>query len=235
VPQYFTRRWNPLSKLLLYGAPLLLAGAAWGAGKVVRSPFVTGVNDPPLQPVPFSHEQHVGRLKLDCRYCHTSVEESSFAGIPSTEICMQCHSHVWTGLQALEPVRSSQQTSIPLAWIRVHNLADFAYFDHSIHVKKGVGCVTCHGRVDRMPQVWKTQTLYMEWCLDCHRRPEEYVRPREEVFNLAWQPPATRREWTELAERLKLDPAPSNQRELGHALLEKYRIERETSCSACHR
>jgi hypothetical protein len=202
--------------------------------QVVRSPFMTGVNRPVRQPVPFSHEIHAGRLELDCRYCHTTVERSAFAGMPSTDICMQCHQHVWTGLPQLEPVRASYRTALPLAWMRVHNLPEFAFFDHSIHVQKGVGCATCHGRVDRMPVVWQTQTLHMQWCLECHREPERFVRPREEVFNMAWQTPADPRGLEHLARRVGLETTPTDQRELGLALVAKYRIHRYTSCSNCH-
>lgn len=234
MPQYFRPRWNAVARITLYGAPLLLVALAWGATRLSRSPYVTGTNQPIQQPVPFSHEVHVGGLKLDCRYCHTSVENSWFAGIPSTEICMNCHTHIWNGLQSLEPIRSSYRTGIPNSWIRVHNLPGYSYFDHSIHIAKGVGCVTCHGRVDRMPQIWQAESLQMEWCLECHRRPEKYVRPREEVFNLAWQPPGSQQELTALAERLKLPKEPTSLRELGLQLVEKYDIQRQTSCSVCH-
>jgi hypothetical protein len=159
-------------------------------------------------------------LGLDCRYCHTSVETSSFAGIPPTETCMTCHSQIWSESPMLEPVRESYRTNRPLAWNRVHDLPDFAYFNHGIHVAKGVGCVSCHGRVDLMPLMWKEQPLTMEWCLGCHRAPERHVRPREYVFNMEWQPP-------------------SAQLALGKELVHEYGIETETgrltNCSTCHR
>jgi len=153
---------------------------------------------------------------IDCRYCHTSVEDSSFAGIPPTQTCMNCHSQLWTESPILEPVRASYRTGEPLVWNRVHDLPDFAYFDHSIHVAKGVGCSTCHGPVDKMPLMRKQNSLQMEWCLDCHRHPERYVRPREEVFNMSYM-------------------APANQLELGQKLVAANRIRKMTDCNACHR
>jgi hypothetical protein len=155
---------------------------------------------------------------IDCRYCHTSVEQSAFAGIPPTKTCMNCHAQLWADSPILEPVRESWRTGRSIEWVRVHNLADFAYFNHSIHVSKGVGCVTCHGRVDEMPLMWKVNTLYMEWCLECHRNPERYLRPREHVFSMDWQP-------TE------------DQVALGRRLMQEYKIRDVrllTSCSTCH-
>ena len=139
--------------------------------------------------MPFSHEHHVRGLGIDCRYCHTSVEKSSFAGIPPTETCMTCHSQIWTDSPMLEPVRTSLRTNTPIRWNRVHDLPDYVYFNHGIHVQKGVGCVSCHGRVDQMPLTWKAEPMTMEWCLSCHRNPEKHLRPREEVFNMDWVPP----------------------------------------------
>src|SRR4029077_19142589 len=141
---------------------------------------------------PFSHEHHVAQLGIDCRYCHTSVETSAFAGMPPTATCMNCHKQIWTNTALLEPVRTSFSTNQPLRWSRVHDLPDFVYFNHSIHVAKGVGCATCHGRVDGMPLLFQNASLQMEWCLDCHRNPAKYIRPKDQVFNLAWQPPADR-------------------------------------------
>jgi len=181
-----------------------------------RSSYVTEVGVARSQPVQFSHKHHVGDDGIDCRYCHTSVEESSFAGIPSTKICMNCHTQIWAESPILEPVRESFRTGKSLEWTRVHNLPGFVYFDHSIHVHKGVGCTTCHGRVDQMPLMWRENTLYMEWCLECHRNPERFVRPREQVFNMDWQPP-------------------SDQIVLGQKLVQEYKIAQLTSCSVCHR
>lgn len=195
---------------------ITMGGWAWNA--VYWSPYTTRVRIPRDQPVPFSHAHHVGGLGIDCRYCHDSVEDSSFAGIPSTETCMTCHSQLWTDAPLLSPVRKSLATNRRLRWHRVHDLPDFVFFDHGIHVSQGIGCVTCHGQVDRMPLVWQEHTLYMKWCLDCHRRPEEFVRPREEVFNLNWRPPTNR--WAQ-----------------GRDLVERYGINTEqlTDCSMCHR
>lgn len=168
------------------------------------------------QPIPFSHEHHVRGLGIDCRYCHTSVEESAFAGIPATKVCMTCHSQVWTEAELLEPVRESFRTDLPIPWTRVHDLPDFSYFNHAIHLKKGIGCSSCHGRVDQMPLMWAESTLHMEWCLECHREPERFVRPREELFNMSWEPLEQ-----PLAERL--------------ALLEEYDVRPNTDCNTCHR
>jgi hypothetical protein len=151
-----------------------------------------------------------------CRYCHTSAEDSRFAGIPPTKTCMNCHSEIFADAPFLEPVRASLSTNTPIKWTRVHDLPDFVYFDHSIHVSKGVGCTTCHGQVDKMPLMYQENSLQMEWCLDCHRAPEKYVRPRSEVFSVAYQPP-------------------SNQAELGARLVAEYQIQKLTSCSTCHR
>ncbi len=216
MPQIFHRSTNTLSRVSIFGAVFFLAGLLWFLVILNRSSYVTQAEVPRAQPVPFSHKHHVTGIGIDCRYCHTSVEESSFAGIPPTETCMTCHSQIWADSPMLEPVRESFRTGKPIEWIRVHDLPDFVYFNHSIHVHKGVGCKTCHGPVDQMPLVWKSETLNMEWCLECHREPERFVRPREEVFNMAWEPPADRRS-------------------LGLQLVKANRIESLTYCSVCHR
>jgi hypothetical protein len=181
-----------------------------------ESPYITEVGVARTQPVPFSHKHHVGDDGIDCRYCHTSVETSSFAGIPPTKTCMNCHSQVWSDSPVLAAVRDSFRDDRSIQWIRVHNLPGFVYFDHSIHVHQGVGCSTCHGRVDTMPLTWRENTLYMDWCLECHRQPEKYVRPRKDVFRMDYVPPA-------------------NQLELGQKLVQEYKIQKLTSCSTCHR
>jgi hypothetical protein len=216
VAQIFHRSANTFSKLTIYAAVLIAAAFALIIGQLVRSPYATNVGVVLPQPVPFSHKHHVSGIGIDCRYCHTTVEESAFAGIPSTKTCMTCHSQVWADSPTLEPVRASFRDNRPLKWTRVHDLADFAYFDHSIHLKKGIGCVSCHGQVDDMPLMWKTATLQMEWCLNCHWNPAAHVRPREEVFNMRWEPPADR-------ERLAM------------TLIEEYGIRNKTDCSVCHR
>jgi hypothetical protein len=216
MAQIFHRSTNTISRLSIFGAVFLVALLTWLVGMIDRSPYVNERWVVPEQPVPFSHKHHVSDDGIDCRYCHTSVETSGFAGIPPTKTCMNCHSILWSDSPMLEPVRESFKTGKPLEWTRVHDLPDFVYFDHSIHVHKGVGCATCHGPVDRMPLTWRENSLQMEWCLECHRNPERYVRPREEVFNMAWQPPA-------------------NQETLGRELVRAYGIQQKTSCSVCHR
>jgi hypothetical protein len=218
VAQVFSAGANIASRISIVGLVLLLGVVALASFAFYRSPYVTEVGFPIDQPVAFSHKHHVEGLGIDCRYCHTSVEESSFAGIPPTHTCMSCHSQVWTEAPMLEPVRESWATGEPLEWIRVNDTPDFVYFNHSIHVEKGVGCVTCHGRVDQMPLAWKGATLHMQWCLECHRNPEEFIRPKEEVFNMEWE-------------------APANQTEVGLKLVEEYgiRVGQLTNCSICHR
>jgi len=218
MAQIFHPSTNTVSKVSIFGAVFVLVGVAWAAGVVTRSSYVNHVGVAREQPVPFSHKHHVTDVGMDCRYCHTSVEDSSFAGIPPTATCMNCHTQIWAQSPMLEPVRESWRTGESLQWNRVHDLADFVYFDHSIHSTKGIGCDTCHGRVDQMPLVWRESTLFMEWCLECHRQPERYVRSVEEVFNPDWEPPADR-------DRL----------EYGRELVERYEIESLTSCNTCHR
>lgn len=218
MPQVFHRSFNTLFRAGIVAAILLLVLLGVGLWAIGGSSYVTGANNVVVQPIQFSHEHHVGRLGFDCRYCHTSVEKSQYAGMPSTETCMNCHSQIWVGAEILRPVRESYRTGQPLIWNRVHNLQQFVYFDHSIHVQKGIGCVTCHGRVDQMPLLRQVVPLTMSWCLDCHRQPERFVRPREEVFNLQWQPPG-------------------DQQQLGRQLVKEYNIRSPwvlTSCSFCH-
>lgn len=182
MAQIFPESTNTFAKATIFGAVFILAAIAWAVSMWARSSYVTEVNVVRDQPVPFSHDHHVSGLGIDCRYCHTTVETSAFAGIPATEICMGCHSQIWNDSPLLAPVRESYRTGKPLEWTRVHDLPDFVYFDHSIHVAKGIGCESCHGRVDRMPLMRRAASLQMEWCLDCHRRPEPNVRPQSELF-----------------------------------------------------
>ena len=216
MAQIFHRSTNTISRVSVFGGIGIVAVLVATLAAINRSSYVTEVGVARSQPVQFSHKHHVNDDGIDCRYCHTSVEKSSFAGIPSTKICMNCHTQIWAESPILEPVRESFRTGKSLEWTRVHNLPGFVYFDHSIHLHKGVGCTTCHGRVDQMPLMWRENTLYMEWCLECHRNPERFVRPREEVFNMDWQPP-------------------SDQIALGRKLVQQYKIESLTSCSVCHR
>lgn len=195
-------------------------GVALGLGGILnnieRTSYVTDVNVPRAQPVMFTHKHHVSGVGMDCRYCHTSVEFSSSAGIPPTETCMGCHSQIWSEAPILEPVRESWRSGRSIQWNRVHDLPGYVYFNHSIHVTKGMGCQTCHGRVDLMPMVWKENTLLMEWCLDCHRAPEKYIRPKDQVFNMEYMPPG-------------------DQAALGAKLVAEYKVRKLTDCSVCHR
>lgn len=217
--QNFPRWTNVVAKIGLLCLVLLIAMAIWGSLIYTRSSYGSGVGVRPVQPVPFSHEHHAGKLGIDCRYCHGSVESSSFAGIPSTETCMNCHSQIWVGSEMLEPVRESYRTGESLIWKRVNNVPGFVYFNHSIHVYKGVGCSSCHGQVEQMPFTFQTESLLMEWCLDCHRHPEQHLRPIEDIFDMNYQPP-------------------ENQTALGRKLMKEYSIRNTnylTSCSVCHR
>jgi Cytochrome c7 and related cytochrome c len=216
MAQLFRRSANTIAQASIAGVVILVLGMGWLIATVSRSSYVTGAGETRPQPVPFSHKHHVGGLGLDCRYCHTSVEESAFAGVPPTKTCMTCHSQIWSTSPMLEPVRASFRNNESLRWTKVHDLPDFVYFNHSIHINKGVGCVTCHGRVDRMPLMWQENSMQMEWCVHCHREPERYVRPREYVFSMDWQPPA-------------------DQLALGKRLVQEYKIQKLTDCSTCHR
>ena len=211
--------FNTVANASLVGTIVLVLGGVWAACAVERSPYVTDAGVFRMQPVPFSHEHHVRGLGLDCRYCHTSVEDSGFAGIPPTKTCMTCHSKIWTNAELLEPVRESWRTDTPIHWQRVDVLPDFVYFNHGIHVAKGIGCATCHGRVDEMPLTFQAASLQMEWCLTCHRHPERFIRPRSEIFDMDWKPPPDQeRVGAELARRYNLLPK---------QLLQ--------NCSLCHR
>src|SRR5678809_735135 len=190
MPQIFHRSANTLSKVSLAGILLLVGGLIGLAMLLGRSSYVTRAHEYIEQPVQFSHLHHVLDDGIDCRYCHTSVETSSFAGIPPTKTCMNCHSQIWTNAPMLEPVRESFKTGRSLVWNRVNDLPDFVYFDHSIHINKGVGCNTCHGPVDRMPLMYNYASLQMEWCINCHRNPAKELRPRDQVFNMRYQKPS---------------------------------------------
>jgi hypothetical protein len=216
MAQIFHRSTNAIARITILGAVFIVAIVTWLLMVVFRSDYLTEARVVRDQPVAFSHKHHVGDDGIDCRYCHTSVETSSFAGLPPTETCMTCHSQIWADSPMLEPVRASFRNNTPLRWTRVHDLPDFVYFDHSIHVKKGIGCSSCHGAVDEMPMMWRENTLLMEWCLACHREPERYVRPREAVFRMDWTPPP-------------------NQHDVGRKLVEQYKIRSLTDCYTCHR
>jgi hypothetical protein len=216
MPQIFHRSANTLSKLSLAGLLMFVAGLILTAMIIGRSSYATRAQEFVEQPVQFSHRHHVLDDGIDCRYCHTSVETSPFAGIPPTKTCMNCHSQIWATAPILEPVRASFRDDTPIRWTRVHDLPDFVYFNHSVHVKKGMGCETCHGRIDEMPLTLQQNTLQMDWCLNCHRNPENYVRPRGEIYTMGYRPPVP-------------------QSVLGPQLVKEYGIRGNTSCSTCHR
>ncbi len=219
MAQIFHRSTNTISRLTIYLTLVIVGVLLMVTDRIQRSGYITSANVVVEQPVPFSHKHHVADAGIDCRYCHTSVEDSAFAGIPPTRTCMNCHSLLFANSPFLEPVRASYRTGAPIEWNRVHKLADYVYFDHSIHIAKGVGCATCHGQVDQMPLVRQVATLQMEWCIDCHRQPEKYLRPKDQVFNMAYQ-------------------APPDQIALGLKLKQEYHIrsaQELTSCSTCHR
>jgi len=216
MAQVFHHSINTVARGSMVLGAIAVATSGYLVLYAARSPMVTRQGEAREQPIPFSHVHHVRGVGLDCRYCHTSVEQGSFAGIPPTSICMNCHRQIWSDSPTLEPVRSSFRENRPIHWVRVHDLPDFVYFDHSIHVNKGVGCTTCHGQVDQMPLVWQQNTLLMEWCLGCHRAPEKFLRPKEEVFSTSWRPPP-------------------DQLERGRELVKAYHVRTRTSCSTCHR
>ena len=287
MAQIFDRSSNALARASLVLTGLIVIALGVTLDQLQRSPWVTRQGQRPDQPVPFSHKHHVQGLGLQCQYCHVTVEKSSYAGIPPTKTCINCHSQIWTNAQLLEPVRSSWATGQSLVWTKVHDLPDFVYFSHEIHVNKGLGCSSCHGRVDQMPLMYAQNTLQMEWCLDCHRNPAKHLRPTSQIYNMAWEEPAAERPvWCSVGDErsdmptaenvdcVTKDPAESgaeiaslqiptglarakaaesvavtmpsapsykkftNQDEMGHFLLEHYKIRnpRElTSCEVCHR
>jgi len=216
MSQIFHPSTNTIARVSIFGLVFFVAFVGWVAMMLDRSTTVTRERQVFEQPVPFSHKHHVTDDGIDCRYCHTSVETSPFAGIPPTKTCMNCHSQLFATEPILEPVRASFRDDKPLHWVRVHDLPDFVYFNHSIHVKKGMGCETCHGRVDQMPLMQQVNTLQMEWCLNCHRNPENYVRPRSEITTMGYRPPVP-------------------QSVIGPQLVKEYGINSLTSCSTCHR
>ncbi|MBS1912212.1 MAG: cytochrome c3 family protein [Bacteroidetes bacterium] len=218
MAQLFHRSSNTLSKVSIFAVLFLIAGALAFLYAYHNSDYMTYVDVPREQPVQFTHEHHVAGLGIDCRYCHTSVEKSSFAGIPPTETCMSCHSQVWTNAAILAPIRESFRTGIPVKWTRVHDLPDYVFFNHSIHVAKGIGCESCHGRVDKMPLMWKANTLYMQWCLSCHRDPAKNIRPRDQIVTMGYKPA-------------------EDQAVLGPKLVNEYHVnvKQLTNCSICHR
>lgn len=218
MAQVFNPSTNTIAKVTLYAAVLLLAAAGWVCVSIDRSSYNTGQDVVRPQPVQFSHAHHVSGLGIDCRYCHATAETAAFAGIPPTATCIGCHKIIWATSPALLPVRESDRTGQPLHWTRVNDLPDFVYFNHSIHVAKGIGCASCHGRVDRMELLSQAVSLKMQWCLDCHRHPERQIRPRESVFDMSY--------------------SAADQDTLGPRLVREYHVrdpETLSNCSICHR
>jgi hypothetical protein len=216
MAQIFPRRSNALARGSILGGLVFLVVLLSAYWVYLRTPLFTGVDAPVSQPIPFSHQLHAGNLGIDCRYCHTTVETSAFAGMPDTKTCMNCHSLIQTQSPNLAPLRQSVATGQPIHWNVVNNLPDYVFFDHSAHVNKGVGCSSCHGAVDQKPVMTKGASLQMGFCVNCHTHPEQQVRPQNEVFDMQWQPPA-------------------NQAALAAQLMHDENIESKLSCSTCHR
>jgi len=229
MAQIFHRSTNLISRASIFGGVLGIGGLAFALYAIAMSPWYTEQNVVRQQPVPFSHRHHAGELGIDCRYCHTSVEKSSFAGLPPTETCMSCHSQIWTNASMLEPVRASYRDNTSIEWTRVNALPDFVYFDHSIHVAKGIGCTTCHGPIADMTLTYRAGTLYMSWCLECHRQPEKYVRPKSEVFNPYYEPPSRSSPLTFEGKTY------TDQLAFGRVAVKEYKIQSLQYCSTCHR
>jgi hypothetical protein len=232
MPQVFHRSTNTISWLSIALAAIAVGVFFFAAEQLQRSPYTSWRGVARTQPVPFSHQHHVGGLGIDCRYCHTSVEVSSFAGIPPTKTCMNCHAQIWTNAEMLAPVRESFRSGNSLVWERANQVPDFVYFDHSIHINKGVGCESCHGPVDRMPLMLAEYSLQMEWCLECHRAPEKFLRPRAEVFNMRYEQPSAEKPLAMDGKKFTDQPS------LGTYLLRKYKVRSVydiTSCNTCHR
>jgi hypothetical protein len=232
MPQIFHRSTNTISRVSIILALLLVTGFLGAALELQRSPYYSWRDIRREQPVPFSHQHHVAGLGLDCRYCHTSVEKSNFAGIPPTNTCMNCHRQIWTNAPMLEPVRESFRSGKSLVWTRVNSVPDFVYFDHSIHINKGVGCNSCHGPVNKMPLMYAENSLQMEFCLDCHRAPEKQLRPKAEVFNMDYKQPSSDEPVEVNGQKF------TDQAGLGTYLKKEYHLRSErdiTSCNTCHR
>lgn len=231
MPQIFPKAFNPIARIILIGIPFIAGSTGVGLAAFYRSSYTTGVYEIPPQPVAFSHAHHVGQLGIDCRYCHTSVETSSFANVPPTKTCMNCHQQIWQGADLLSPVRDSYRNNTPIEWNRVNNLPQYVYFNHSIHIAKGVGCVYCHGRLDEQNLTMQARTLLMEWCIACHREPEKHLRPKSQVTSMTYTP-------AKAGNDPRGEPYPTNQKELGPLLKKEYKVRDSitlTSCSMCHR
>ena len=220
MAQVFSRSANNIAKISLVVAAILAGTAFYVYTQVSRSSYITGRYLEKQQPVQFSHKHHVGDDGIDCRYCHSTVETSASASLPPTQTCMNCHNQIWSDSPYLEPVRASFRENTPIQWERVHDLPEFAYFNHSIHVAKGVGCASCHGDIANMPAVYQENTLQMEWCLSCHRNPAPNIRPKSEIYNTSWNPS---------------NITPEQQLEVDEKIKNLRSKEILTSCSTCHR
>jgi hypothetical protein len=216
VAALFQRSANGYLRTTLGFAALVLVGCPCALWIYVRTPYVTGETYGADQPVNFDHRHHTRDEGIDCLYCHYTAERSPYAGIPPTSTCMGCHNQIWNDDIQIEPLRRSYWSNEAIAWNRVHDLPDFVYFDHSIHVNNGVGCVTCHGRVDEMPRVFQAKPLTMGWCLECHRDPNPFLRPLDEITNMEWDPQGD--QWL-----------------IGADLAQEFDVERPTHCTVCHR
>lgn len=219
MAQIFSEWTNKVPLYIVLALALVAPAAALGVWYFF-SPEYTDVGYQPEQPIAYSHELHVGQLGLDCRYCHVNVERAAVASVPPTSVCMNCHRLVGRDLATLELLRQSSETKQPIRWVRIHKVPEYAYFDHSIHVRAGVGCSTCHGDVAQMVEVRQVEPLSMGWCLECHRNPAPYIRPQDQITNTSWRPP-------------------EDQLEVAQALLAERGIEMTTGtrsdCSTCHR
>ncbi len=217
MSQIFKSSTNSLARVsIILGIVVLAAGGGALFELIADSNYATRQGDAREQPIPFSHAHHVGSMGIDCRYCHTSVENSDWAVIPPTKTCMNCHSQIWINSSTLEPVRESFRTNQSIKWTKVYDLPDYVYFNHSIHVKKGVGCETCHGRIDEQPLTYQNPSLQMRWCLDCHRNPEQYLRPKDKITTMGYVPS---------------EP----QEQLGARLVKEYHVQKLDTCWTCHR
>ena len=217
MPQLFKSSANSFARTSIILTVLTLGGLGGALFELIAdSSYATRQGDAREQPIPFSHTHHVGSMGIECRYCHTGVENSQHAMVPPTKTCMNCHSQIWINSSTLEPVRESYRTNESIKWTKVNDLPDYVYFNHSIHVKKGVGCETCHGRVDKMPLMYQNASMQMQWCLECHRNPEKFVRPREFITKMGYEP---------------AEP----QETLGPKLVREYNIQKLETCWTCHR
>jgi len=243
MAQLFSKNTNYLAKVGVLTLALVVGSLIGIAIGLYNSPFYSNQNTIQPQPVPFSHAHHVKGLGIDCRYCHTSVEKSGYAGIPSTKTCMTCHSQLWTNAALLEPVREAYRTGQAVQWTKVHNLPDFVYFNHSIHVAKGVACITCHGAVDKMPLMYQKNSLSMRWCLECHRNPQKFIGLKEKVFETGEsEPPQVSEVVEELLAKGDITPEEAKNYQgyssVGKVLVKAYHIKPKiklADCYTCHR